>query len=518
MDCNLINFLMLENYRTKLRVLEKRIYQLIIARLDGENIYSADYQEKIIELVKKGIGGLIIFGGRKDEIKNFINKVQSVSEISLFIASDIECGVGQQLKDATLFPCQMAMAAAIDRDRPEDVRLLRSTIKAMADESIDVGINMPLIPVLDVNQNPENPIICTRAFSDNPEDVAWFGSEYIRLLEGSGLISCGKHFPGHGDTAIDSHISLPVINKSLKDLIKTDLKPFIEAIKAGISSIMVGHLSIPAIDSKPASLSKRIIIDLLRKELGFDGLILTDALNMNALKDIKDSPIECINAGVDILLHPVDADMTAKELLSGFERHVITEERIDDAVNRILRMKAEIQDIKRVDVDYQEHEILSQQITEMSITLVKDKIGLLPLSDASRIHIVFAGDNRFHESSLLKNYFKNTSVIRETKNMRGDAAVFAIFTGIATGKGSSGIDEMERYRITELMKKFKNSIVISFGSPYVLRHFMEADVLIAAYDAAETSQEAVLRCLKGEVEAKGHIPVTIGHPSQGRSL
>ncbi|MDI6889883.1 MAG: glycoside hydrolase family 3 N-terminal domain-containing protein [Thermodesulfovibrionales bacterium] len=187
--------------------LEKKLYQLVISRLDGYNIHSQAYKEKIFKLVEKGIGGFVIFGGRRNEIKGFINKIQSISEISLFIASDVECGVGQQIKDATLFPCQMAMAAAIGRNIPGDVIPPGNTIKAIAQESTDIGINMPLIPVLDVNQNPDNPIICTRAFSDNPEDVAWFGSEYIRILEGSGLISCAKHFPGHGDTAADSHIS-----------------------------------------------------------------------------------------------------------------------------------------------------------------------------------------------------------------------------------------------------------------------------------------------------------------------
>ncbi len=270
-----------------LNFLEKKLYQLIISRLDGDKVASKKYQEKIIELVKKGIDGFILFGGKKDEIRDFISKIQSISEIPLFIASDIERGVVQQIKDTTLFPCQMAIAAAINKDRPEDVSLLRSAIKAIADEAMDIGINMPLIPVLDVNQNPDNPIICTRAFSDNPEDVAWFGSEYIKILETSGLISCAKHFPGHGDTAIDSHISLPVITKSRTDLMTTDIMPFVGAIKAGVSSIMIGHLSVPAIDSMPASLSKMIITDLLRMELGFNGLILSDALNMDALKGNK---------------------------------------------------------------------------------------------------------------------------------------------------------------------------------------------------------------------------------------
>ncbi|MDH5202158.1 MAG: hypothetical protein OEZ31_04330 [Nitrospirota bacterium] len=497
------------NFISHLNSLEKKLYQLIISRLDGDKVASKEYQEKIIELVKKGIGGFILFGGRKYKIKDFIDKIQSVSEIPLFIASDIERGVGQQIKNTTIFPCQMAMAAAINKNNPEDVSLLRSAVKAIADESKDVGINMPLIPVLDVNQNPDNPIICTRAFSDNPVDVAWFGSEYIKILEESGLISCAKHFPGHGDTAIDSHISLPVITKSRRDLMTTDIMPFVEAINTGASSIMIGHLSVPSVDSKPASLSKMIITDLLRKELGFNGLILSDALNMDALRNFENIPTECINSGVDVLLHPVDADLTVKELISALNKNKIKEEQIDAVIGRVVKIKARIQYVKKTAVAHKQHVKLSEHITEMSITLVKDKKGLLPISDPSRIHVVFAGDRRLYKSSLLKNYFEKATEVFNTDDIESEIAVFALFTSVAAWKGSSGIDNEESHHISELIRKAKNSIVISFGSPYVLRHFKEADVLIAAYETTEQAQSAVLKGVKREIDFKGHLPVKL---------
>src|SRR3990172_10040331 len=293
-----------------LKSLEKRLYQLIISRLDGDKVSSQGYQERAFDLVAKGIGGFILFGGEKEEIKAFIERLQSLSKIPLLIASDVERGVGQQIKGSTVFPCQMAVRAAIREERPEDVAILRDTVRAIAAEAIDIGINMPLIPVLDVNQNPDNPIICTRAFSDNPENVSWFGLEYIGMLEGSGLLSCAKHFPGHGDTLIDSHISLPGIDKPLQELMDTDILPFREAVQAGVSTIMVGHLQIPALDSIPASLSHKVITGLLREGLGFHGLVLTDALNMSALSGIDNLAAKCIHAGVDILLHPSDAELT----------------------------------------------------------------------------------------------------------------------------------------------------------------------------------------------------------------
>lgn len=506
MFANLINSLMLNT----LNSLEKKLYQLIISRLDGDKIQSEEYQNKIFNLVEKGIGGFIIFGGAKDEIQSFINKIQTIAEIPLFIASDIERGVGQQIQGTANFPCQMAVAAAINRNRPEDVSILENAIKAVADEAIDIGINMPLIPVLDVNQNPDNPIICTRAFSDNPEDVAWFGSKYIRILEDSGLISCAKHFPGHGDTAIDSHISLPVISKSKDDLMKTDLMPFVKSIEAGAGSIMIGHLKVPALDSKPASLSRKIITDLLKKELGFNGLIITDALNMSALKDFGNVPVECIKAGVDILLHPVDADMTVKELLSAIESKEIIEDQIDSTLERIIKAKERFSNIKKPDVNYKAHAFISEQISDMSITLVKSKPDILPLSSDKDANIVFAGDDDIYKSSLLKNHFNSEfHKVAIGQTLNSEMLIIAIFTSVAAWKGSSGISDEEKRKIIELIKQAKSSIVISFGSPYVLRHFREADILIAAYEPSEQAQAAVTKCLKGEIEFSGKLPVKI---------
>ena len=479
--------------------IERGLYQLIISRLDGNKVLSPEYQEKIFELVSKDIGGFIIFGGERDNVKVFIEKLQSISGVPLFIASDIERGVGRQISNTTMFPCQMAVRAAINRGRPEDIVLLRDAIRAIANEAIYIGINMPLIPVLDVNQNPDNPIICTRAFSDNPEDVSWFGSEYIKVLEDSGLISCAKHFPGHGDTSIDSHISLPVITKSFKELMSTDILPFKEAIRSGASSIMIGHLNITALDSVPASLSKKVISGLLRKELGFEGLVITDALNMSALSNIDNVPARCINAGVDILLHPGDADLTVKELISAITTKVIDERDVYTTIGRITNAKTKLQHINRAEVDQYNNNLLSKHITEKSITLVKHKAGILPVTYKNMVHIVVAGDERLHKPSLW----------RFEQGFSDEITIFPIFSETVAWRGTSGISDEERTRISGLIRKAKKSIVISFGSPYILRHFKEADILIAAYDAGEQAQEAVIKCLRGEMDFKGQMPVTI---------
>lgn len=507
--------------------LEKKLYQLIIGRLNGEEIRTPAYRERIFELAGKGIGGFIIFGGEKDEVKPFLRELQSAAAIPLFIASDIERGVGQQIRGNTLFPCQMALSAAIDKSRPEDVDVLRSVIRAVAEEAEDAGINMPLIPVLDVNMDPDNPIICTRAFSDDPADVAWFGSEFIEILESSGLISCAKHFPGHGDTSSDSHMMLPVINKSLNDLIDADLFPFAAAIRSGVGSVMVGHLSIPALDQRPASLSRKIITDLLKGQLGFKGLVMTDALNMNALNEIGNVPAECLNAGADILLHPVDPEITVTELISSIKSGKVAEEQVDGAVDRILKTKARLKKTRKIDIDYQRHERLSSEITEMSISLLKNTPGFLPVVDKRELCVIFVGESEMYESSPFEGHFKKCLTLNEAAEnfsaygtlttgegteRRCSTALFAIFTKVSAWRGSSGISDSDKNRIRELMKKAGRAGAISFGSPYVLRHFKEADVLIAAYEPNEKAQEAVIKCLEGRLDFRGKIPVKIDWP------
>jgi beta-glucosidase-like glycosyl hydrolase len=493
--------------------LNRRLYQLIISRLDGDRLSSDLYRAYAVELVRKGIGGFILFGGSKDEVRGFIDKLQSISKIPLLIASDIERGAGQQIKGATDFPCQMAVAAAIDKTGNNNGLILEKMVKAMADEAADIGINMPLIPVMDVNQNPDNPIICTRAFSDNPEDVAWYGGKYIKTLEDEGLISCAKHFPGHGDTAVDSHISLPVIAKSVRELTEVDVFPFKESISAGVSSIMIGHLSIPEIDPLPASLSKNIITGLLRLELGFEGLVLTDALNMHALNEFENVPARCIDAGADIILHPADADSAAEKLRSGIASGEVDEAKIDAAVKRIMEFKSKMKYIQKPEVIYSMHAEISAEIFNKSITCVKDAPDVLPIRDSQNISLVFTGDEHEFDITPLKKIVSDKDNIINVKELDmkktslKEAVVISLFTNVAAWKGSSGIRDEEIDAVNKLIGTSRKIIVISFGSPYVLRHFTKADVLIAAYDSTEQAQRAVIECLKGDKDFQGRLPV-----------
>jgi len=282
----------------------------------------------------------------------------------------------------------------------------------------------------------------------------------------------------------------------------------------------VTRLQIPALDSIPATLSRKVITGLLREGLGFHGLVLTDALNMSALSGMDNLAAKCIHAGVDILLHPSDAELTVRELASAIRSKVLDEGEIDAAIGRILRVKSRIHQMSRVEVDYDNHETLTRQITEMSITLVKYKAGILPITENNQVSLVVAGEEKFYRPYL---YSGLTQIPLNPPLLKGEIGglspadaitIFAIFTETAAWRGRSGIDEQEGGRIRNLIKKVKGSIVISFGSPYVLRHFREADILIAAYDAREETQAAVIRCLKGELEFKGQLPVNLHAPPE----
>ena len=259
-------------------------YQFIIPRLNGAEIRKkfASYRT----LVKKGVAGFIVFGGELKTLRKYLTELQRESELPLIISSDLERGLGQQVRGGTLFPPAMALASAVKSNQQsafssKDLRLLRDSFRAVAAEAKYAGINTIFAPVLDVNTNPLNPIISVRAFGEDPETVSFLGCEMIREIQGRGLAACGKHFPGHGDTAVDSHLRLPVVSKDLRRLRTDALPPFQRAVKEQVKMIMLGHLKVPALDRSgtPVSLSKKAV-GFLREKMKFSGIVITDAMNM----------------------------------------------------------------------------------------------------------------------------------------------------------------------------------------------------------------------------------------------
>ncbi len=483
------------------------LFQLIVVRLDGERLGAPGYLEHLSELVERGIGGFILFGGRPDEVKEAIRMLQSRSELPLFIASDIERGVGQQIEGLTGFPPQMGVGAAVDPADSRSLEMLRKMLRVIAEEARYAGINMPLIPVLDVNTNPENPIICTRAFSDDPELVGSLGMEYVKALGEYGLIPCGKHFPGHGDTERDSHVELPFIGKPLEDLEALELIPFRMAIEAGIPALMVGHLSVSALDARPASLSNRMT-RYLREALGFSGLLMPDALTMDALRGYGSPVSLSIAAGMDLVLHPPDPYTAVEELERGIGEGLINEERVGESLGRIKGVKSRLLRDNLNVPDLMANRSLSEQLYQRSITLVSGD----PLSffSAGRPDTcVYAGEV---DGEILKGlglWFERVIPLSEAGSEEG-RLVIAVFSDVRAWRGLSGVEEETVVKMKRLIERVEKAAFVSFGSPYILGKFREASVRIAAYETSLSAVSATMKALFDGLPLSGRLPVRLG--------
>jgi len=283
----------------------------MVPRLDGARI--VDDFERYLGLVRGGVAGFIVFGGEVEPLREGIARLQAEASTPLIIASDLEQGLGQQVRGGTIFP----PAAAVARAEEESPGIAREVFKCIAREAAYAGINTVFAPVLDVNTNPDNPIISIRAFSESAEVVSALSETMIRTFMENGVQPCGKHFPGHGGTSVDSHLALPLVDKSIAELEACELKPFRAAVSTGVPMIMLGHLSVPAIDptGTPVSISKEAV-RFLREDIGFKGIAVTDAMDMGGLGSFgaEEASLMALEAGVDILLHPEDPERLAREL------------------------------------------------------------------------------------------------------------------------------------------------------------------------------------------------------------
>jgi beta-glucosidase-like glycosyl hydrolase len=489
---------------------KKKIAQLIIARLDARDINkNSSYYES---LVRRGIGGFVIFNGSLKQVKNGIKRLQAIADYPLFIASDLEQGLGQQIEGGTLFPPAMAISHAINTKDKRDVKLLRTCIRIISQEAKAVGINVILAPVLDVNTNPYNPIIGTRAFSENPRKVAWFGNEFIKGIQAQGLIACAKHFPGHGDTREDSHIKLPVIKADIKRLNRVELYPFKQAIEAGIRMIMIGHLKVPALDPRhPSSLSSRIIKELLKDKMGFKGLIITDAMNMQAVsgrehRSEQESCLRALNSGADLLLHPQNPEDVIDYLGSRWDEIMAV---VESAFQRVTRAKESLfrslqSGLTISQIGTKSYWQIAYELTQRAITIKnkltkfrEDPVILVIDDDDSRAGDVFV--------KKIKSCYKGSRSIYIDNSYRHDekdvlrhvsdkVIIVAVFSKVSAWKGRVFLSRRLQNLLKKVVTASKYCVIAGFCYPYILRD-IEADAVIEAFDGSRLAQEAVGRVL-----------------------
>ncbi|TAL69749.1 MAG: glycoside hydrolase family 3 protein [Bacteroidetes bacterium] len=493
--------------------------QCIIGRLSSEDYYKdINYRENIKSLVKSGICGFCIFKGTTSETKKMIDELQSLSEIPLIFCADFENGLTMRLQDGTAFPHAMAFGKA------DEIDLTFQCAKAIAEEAKAIGINWNLAPVCDVNSNPDNPIINIRSFGENSEIVESHSNEYIQGIQSVNVLSCAKHFPGHGDTAIDSHLSLPVLNKSREELFALELKPFINAINNGVSSIMIGHLSVPSFDDSclPASLSKKIISSILKEKLGYNGLIITDALDMNSITSnySNKQAIELLfKSGADIALLPPDCSEAINTLESLITNDADLLEQVKISVGKILEAKkwCGLFDENKQQINLNElaekNGKLALKVAIKSISIFGNR-ELIPIREKISIGgFAFIPDDDIQPGVLFFKMFAqaldndcdfgfiNDEISGEDLQSlkegvsKSDIILLAFFYRAKAYKSTINVTDKIKHIVSELSEN-KKTIAVLFGNPY-LKETINADTYLLTYSDSLPSIAASIVTLSG---------------------
>lgn len=505
-----------------------------------------DFRELLREVKENHAGGIILqakrtpTGVERSQVyptAALSNELQRTAKIPLFVGADFENGTAMRLADGTSLPSAMAVAAT---GEPRDAFTMG---KITAIEARAAGLNWIFAPVSDVNNNPDNPIINTRSFGEDPNRLAQFVKEFIRGVQQNGAMATAKHFPGHGDVNTDSHISVPVVPGDVAELNRVELVPFRAAISAGVGAIMSGHLVVPALDpdkNVPATLSPRILTDLLREKMGFDGIEVTDALDMAGVTEIDSPPnvaVRAVNAGADVLLIPPNPAAAIAAMREAVETGQLPIAKVNEAVLRILRAKARL-NLERsrfVNLDqlntvfgspkFKEE---AQDIADRGITLIRDDAKILPL-DASKpqriLLVIISGDPDPYPGALIEQELRKRAASIETvrvdtKFIKADSiqlpprdtydiAVAAVFVRVADRKGTVGLPAEEIALLNQLLAAGKPRVVASLGSPYLVAQFPSAKTWIAAFGTQDVVQCAMARAIFGETSIDGQLPVTV---------
>jgi len=507
---------------------------------------SPAYQQLLHNVQNLHVGGFIVIthGSPLGILKSqayptavLANQLQTQSKLPLLIGADFERGTAMRYDEGTSFPTAMAVAAG---GNPKDAYTMG---KITASEARATGVSWVYAPDSDVNNNPANPIINTRSFGENPQRVGEFVSAFIKGVEDGGALATAKHFPGHGDTAADSHIDLPVIPASRERLEHLELVPFRAAIAAGADTVMTGHLSVPALEpdpNTPATLSPKILEGLLRKQLGFHGLIVTDAMDMGGIT-VRYAPgeaaVRAVVAGVDCLLMPPVPDAAFEALEGAVRSGRISKQRLDESVRRILQAKARLGLNKNrlVDVNALNHRFGSvawqneaQEISDRGVTLLRDKPHRLPLDGTkpSRgLLLAFYADpepypgedlerelrSRFDTLTTLRadTRFVNASILKLPSPDTYDVAIVGFFVRVSDRKGNVDVPPEQAALAEQVYKTGKPAVTVAFGSPYLIEEFPQAETWLSAFGISDVAQISAARALFGEIPVRGHLPVTV---------
>ncbi len=534
---------------TRSMTLRDKVAQLIIMPIYGEpaNTRSAEFRKYQHFIRDLRVGGVIVTGhSLNGGVRNaepyamaaLLNRLQKMAKTPLFVSADFERGASMRVNSTTAWPYSMAFGAA------QDLTAVGQEGADTARDARAMGVNWIFAPVADVNNNPDNPIINIRSFGENPAEVSNFVQAYIAGAHSdrkNPVLVTAKHFPGHGDTTEDSHLALARLDADHDRIEAVELQPFRAAIASGVDAVMTAHLAVPALepDNIPATVSTKIITGVLRDELGFHGLVITDAMDMQGLAamfDTAEASVRAIQAGADVLLMPKRAEDAIRGVVAAVQSGRITRKRLDESVNRVLAAKVRLgltrkrlvnlEDIADV-VDSPESEELAQSVADHAVTLVKDTKDSLPIRHSESTCLIALTEGRRSQQGirLIDEVKKrapgiNTTVldpamtkpdldqVSEKVSSCGQIIV-AAYVSVSAYRGNVALAGGYPDFLNALIAGKAPVMLASLGNPYLLRSFPNAAAYLTTYSPTPTSETALAKALFGEIAITGHLPVTI---------
>lgn len=507
--------------------LEERIGQLfMVAAYSNKDTVHANTIDKLIK--KYHIGGLIFFQGGPFRQANMTNRFQASSKTPLFIGIDAEWGLAMRLDSVGRFPWNMTLGAI------QDLSLIEKVGVEYGKQSRRMGVQFNFAPVLDINTNPRNPIIGNRSFGEDKIQVTERALNLMNGIQSQGIFATGKHFPGHGDTSTDSHHTLPMVSFSKERLDDVEFYPYKKLFQDGLASVMVAHLNVPSLETRenyPSSISYNIVTNVLQKQLGFEGLIFTDALNMKGASNFKqpgDIDLEAFLAGNDILLFAENVPLALEKICVAYQDSLISEERLAHSVKKILKYKYKANLDRYVPIDMvnlnkdlntPENEALQYQLFENAITVLKNKETLLPIKNLENEKIAYVklGDD---SNEPFLGTLQKYAEVTEISNQNLDSLLLQLkpFTTVIVGyHKADGAWKNHDFKLSELAKldsiaKYNKVILDIFAKPYAIlpiKKFDAFQALVISYQNTDVSQIVSAELIFGAIEAKGKLPVSI---------
>ncbi|MEP6691372.1 MAG: glycoside hydrolase family 3 N-terminal domain-containing protein [Gemmatimonadaceae bacterium] len=532
--------------------LRDKAAQMVWPWMLGDYLADNDPASRRLEsyVTTEHVGGFIVSLGAPFEIAQKLNALQRLSALPLIVGADYEYGAGMRARGAFFLPNAIDLGGAVTLP-PQmalgatgDTALAYEVGRVTAIEGRALGVHLDFTPVLDVNNNPANPVISTRSFGEDPRQVARLGAAEIRGLQEHGMLATGKHFPGHGDTETNSHLAMAVVTASRARLDTLELVPFRAAIAAGVSTIMTFHGALPALDSAtvPATLSRRIMTGLLRDELHFGGLIVSDAMDMQGVLGrygLAEACKRAVDAGVDVLLMPADIRGCIDAVVAGVVEGRFSEQRIDQSVHRLFEMKARLGLDRRRFVDLDSvralvgdtaHAGLARLIAERSITIVKDSLRQLPLSQLPRasrlLSIGYSQRAELYANGALDAELRRAFPVTRSQWINSDdpatnyprllamadsadIVIVASYLGHSSTMASIGAPKAFSDFVNDLVQRGRHPIVVAMGNPYFLQQVPATAAYVVGWMGFPVSQTAMGRALVGAAPVTGRLPIRI---------